>query len=187
MPGFRRSPGSDHLVHAVELPELQQRRARRAQRESERVAASPALPLPLARALFRQRPQPAASRVQAPPAPVPPEVSLTPQPPPQPLREVEVPRPAAPATAVPADDRRIELLERRLAKLAKLLEERDEQMRTRMARAQSGPGVASIYSEVQGLQGQSEEVERKRAMMSAIYEANRKLRERVGSERRDAE
>jgi len=195
MPGFRRSPGADHIVHAVELPELEQRRARRVQRDAERApAAEVRASGPGGRSVFLQRSLSRAVLRQV-QVPRPPPAALTPQPPPAALREVEVPRPeaqparpaVAPAASEPQDDRRIELLERRLAKLAKLLEERTEQMQVRLGRAQGEPGVASIYSEVQGLQGHSEEVQRKRAMMSAIYEANRKLRERVGSERRDAE
>lgn len=117
-----------------------------------------------------------------------------------PLRAVDIPRrppaavpPTPPALAPPAphgpspEALRIELLERRIAKLARLLEEQSAQLQLRAAHASADPGLASVHATVQGLKGDSEEVQRKRALMSSIFEANRKLRERVGSVAQEAE
>lgn len=94
--------------------------------------------------------------------------------------------PVAPA-APGVEAGRIDLLERRLSKLARLIEERNAQLPLRNERGAADTGVASVYSEVQGLRGQSEEDQRKRTMMASIFEANRKLRERIGSAAREAE
>jgi hypothetical protein len=106
------------------------------------------------------------------------------------LRELDVPRPGeheVTSSDAASGEGRIELLERRLAKLARLLAERDSQLQLRIERASDLPGLASVYSEVQGLRDQSEEALRKRSLMSSIFEANRKLRERIGSKTQDAE
>lgn len=117
-----------------------------------------------------------------------------------PLHERDVPRPAeglgAARLGAPTDGAkhgagqeaaRIELLERRLVKLSRLLDERTAQLQLRMDSQASEQGVASLALEGFGLRGDSEEVARKRDLMSAIFVANRKLRERVGSGRADAE
>lgn len=210
MPSFRRSPGAEHLVHAVELPELAHRRpaagrngARYVQGASLANGGGPAAGHPGSghgsNGVHKFRARRAAAESAAPVY----ELSRA-RPAGAELRELDVPRPpagaprTAPAAAPSAhsapapeagrpDAGRIELLERRLAKLARLLEERDEQLQLRMERATQGQGVASVYSDVQGLRGQSEEAERKRALMSSIFEANRKLRERIGSLGREAE
>jgi len=93
------------------------------------------------------------------------------------LRDEDVPRP----TAGEASARQIELLERRVAKLTRLLEERSFQLQERLDKQFADQGVASVYGETQGLRGDSEEVQRKRDLMSSIFEANQKLRESVGS------
>lgn len=80
----------------------------------------------------------------------------------------------------------IQLLERRLAKMARLLEQKDQEFSSRPAAAEDD-GVASIYREVQGLGGRTKEAKTKRAFMSVIFEANLKLRESVTSASSDAE
>lgn len=74
--------------------------------------------------------------------------------------------------------RQIDLLERRLAKMTRLLEERDQEV----AMVRAGPaedGVASVFREVQGIEGSGQEVERKKALMSRIFEANLDLRKQI--------
>ncbi len=231
MRGFRRAPGADHIVHAIELPELTRRRRplagtgapamgptlapggepNREEAPPPRRAGvgqgfGPARDFPGARPYFNggaRRPGDGApQRRPAPPS----SDRLTHGHRPEdgvPLREVEIPRPVnppAPSTRTPAeaapavvpaapsgDSARIELLERRIAKLARLLEEQAAQLQLRSDRPAGEAGVASVYAEVQGLRGDSEESQRKRALMSSIFEANRKLRERIGSLAQDAE
>lgn len=74
----------------------------------------------------------------------------------------------------------IDLLERRLQKLSRLLDERDREILSMAARrSDADTGVASIYREVQGVQGRGKEAKQRREFMSRIFEANLKLRERV--------
>lgn len=204
MRSFRRSPGAEHLVHAVELPELARRRRPVATRDEAgsmqarsdadmagRGAHSPG-PAQGPNGVHPFRAQRAGGQALALVRGIAHEETE--------LRALDVPRPPALAPemtaaavvpgardAAPEDAGRIDLLERRLAKLTRLLEERDEQLQLRMESAPREHGVASIYSDVQGLRGQSEEALRKRSLMSSIFEANRKLRERIGSTAQEAE
>lgn len=69
---------------------------------------------------------------------------------------------------------KITTLERRMAKLRRRLAEAEKILES----AQGGevdPGIASIYREVQGLGDGSRNLEKKKGLMSVIYEANRKL------------
>jgi hypothetical protein len=218
MRGFRRLPGAEHIVHAVELPELTRRRrpvgadgafVGRAgashtgpgQRPTFRAAEGPDARGTLdGRPKFPRRgsngngngngdghtyevPRPEVHRPEV-HRPEPPRLDHAPRMEPvERLAAVDVPRPAARND----EDGRVALLERRLAKLSKLLEERTQQLQLRMDAQATEPGMASRYGEVQGLRGDSEETQRKRELMSAIFEANRKLRERVGSAGPDAE
>ncbi len=78
----------------------------------------------------------------------------------------------------------IQLLERRLVKMARLLEVRDQESLSTAAPTEDG--VASIYRQVQGLGGRGKEVKKKQALMSRIFDENLKLRERVTSASSDA-
>jgi len=73
-------------------------------------------------------------------------------------------------------------LERRVAKLTQLLDDRDEEILSLADRKSiDEAGVASIYQSVQGVQGRGKEAKRRKEFMSKIFEANLKLRERVTS------
>ncbi|MEZ6017377.1 MAG: hypothetical protein R3F49_19850 [Planctomycetota bacterium] len=179
MRGFRRSSGAEHLVHAIELPELAGRRRLRAARivvqGAPTAAAAPAPAAPRTEDQVVRGGGESALLTHG----HRPEDGV-------PLRTVDVPRPAPPegpsgARSDANSQARIELLERRLAKLSRVLDERTAQLQLRMERGAVDNGVASTFTEVQGLRGDSEEVHRKRELMSAIFDANRKLRERVGS------
>jgi hypothetical protein len=76
--------------------------------------------------------------------------------------------------------KQIDVLERRLAKMARLLDQRDTEIVSR-SRPPEDKGVSSIYRDVQGLEGQGDEAQQKRDLMSSIFEANLKLREMVTS------
>jgi len=81
-----------------------------------------------------------------------------------------------PGAATPGETE-VELLQRRVKKLSAQLEETRELLeRTRSARAADLEGVPSIYKEVQGLQGDEDRIEQRRALMRAIFEHNVELR-----------
>ncbi len=82
--------------------------------------------------------------------------------------------------------KQIGVLERRLAKLSRLLEQRDTEIVSR-SRQDEETGVASIYRVVQGMDEAGGEGKQKSALMSSIFEANLKLREMVTSIARDAD
>lgn len=92
--------------------------------------------------------------------------------------------------AGPGDEQRyvrqIDILERRVRKLAGLLEMREEELQRLLADPAEG-GIASIYQRVQGVSEEGPRGELKRLLMSKIYEANLKLQERVSSLRQTAE
>jgi GGDEF domain-containing protein len=68
--------------------------------------------------------------------------------------------------------RMIDQLERRIAKLTQILGVTEEELKRVMAMKAIDSGVASIFREVQGLSGSDDQRETKKAMMSAIFEAN---------------
>ena len=79
-----------------------------------------------------------------------------------------------------ADDRRtqdskLEVLERRIARLSHNLGLTEEQLQRAMEMKGMDPGVASIYQEVQGLADGTSDTSLKKDMMAAIYEANMEL------------
>jgi len=85
----------------------------------------------------------------------------------------------APPTGVAQE--RIELLERRLIKLRRLLSESEERL-ARAGRVQdSDPGVASRYRTVQGLADDAPERERKEGLMESLFLANLELQELLRS------
>ena len=75
----------------------------------------------------------------------------------------------------------IELLQRRLTKVAESLEVTEEELRRVMAMKAIDPGVASIYRTVQGLSLEESDTERKKEMMAKIFEANIELRKAMQS------
>ena len=66
-------------------------------------------------------------------------------------------------------------LERRITKLAGLLEQTEGELRRTRARGAQETGVASIYSEVQGLDEGDGRLEQKKDLMKCIFEANLEL------------
>lgn len=93
--------------------------------------------------------------------------------------ELAVSRMAEERNQLVADhERKYNMLERRLAKLAGALEMTEAELRATMARKNIDPGVASIYRTVQGLSAAEEDVELKKEMMSKIFEANLELQKR---------
>lgn len=79
--------------------------------------------------------------------------------------------------------REIDMLERRIAKLTSILGVTEDELKRVMSLKSIDPGVASIYSTVQGLSSQDEQAEVKQAMMAVIFQANlafQKPRETAG-------
>lgn len=75
-----------------------------------------------------------------------------------------------------ADDR-TELLERRVAKLGTMLEETEGRLRALLASGSGDDGVASKFKSVQGLDAGADQVEQKRDLLKAIFDANLRMRE----------
>lgn len=63
-------------------------------------------------------------------------------------------------------------LERRIAKLAGLLEQTEGELRRTRARKEVDPGLASVFTEVQGLDLGDERFAQKQDLMKCIFEAN---------------
>lgn len=167
MSKFRSPSRGGNLVHRIDLPGLGKSAGgrRRDQRSSaRRRSAQEPLPEP-----------PAPQKLPAYVLPVAP-VQPTPAPP--------VERPASLEDSQAR--KQIDVLERRLAKMAKLLDQRDTEIISR-SRQEEDTGVASIYRSVQGLDGAGDEGKQKKALMSSIFEANLKLREMVTSTARNAD
>ncbi len=170
MPEFRSPTRGGNLVHRIDIPGLGKSKSNRrdqrlvGRRRSQSAPASPA-PAP------------------APPAAKPLPAYVLPKAPAQPA-------PAAKKAGERLEDsqarKQIDVLERRLAKMAKLLDQRDVEIVSR-SRQEEDNGVASIYRNVQGLKEAGEDGKQKKALMSSIFEANLKLREMVTSTVRDAD
>ena len=93
-------------------------------------------------------------------------------------RETERRR-AAMAGVVARERERIDLLERRLAKLRASQEELERSMIELARRAELDGGLPSIYRTVQGLAPQEAEREQKAAMLTQIFEQNLVLQKKV--------
>ena len=71
----------------------------------------------------------------------------------------------------------IQLLERRLQKMTRLLEQQGKEISS--ARQAEDQGVASVFREVQGVESDDAQAEHKKALMDSIFRQNMKLRESV--------
>ncbi len=69
----------------------------------------------------------------------------------------------------------VELLNRRLSKLNGTLQETEKQLKAVMRAKNIDDGIASIYKDVQGLDGADSHFETKKELMSSIFEANLRL------------
>ncbi|MFN0006893.1 MAG: hypothetical protein ACKVXR_03220 [Planctomycetota bacterium] len=76
---------------------------------------------------------------------------------------------------------KVDLLERRIAKLSKSLEEAQIDLERAQAGAETDPGIASTFRAVQGLRG-GEDVAAKLEMLKKLVEMNLALREQFSSE-----
>jgi diguanylate cyclase (GGDEF)-like protein len=76
-------------------------------------------------------------------------------------------------------DSKLEVLERRIARLSHNLGLTEEQLQRAIEMQSMDPGVASLYHETQGLSDGSSDTELKKDMMAAIYEANIELQKKA--------
>lgn len=96
------------------------------------------------------------------------------------LDAAPAPRPSAPVSDELLErDLKIDLLERRLAKLMSMLDVTEDELRRVQAAKQVDIGQPSIYRQVQGLSATETQQERKRDMMRSIFEANLELRKQA--------
>ena len=77
----------------------------------------------------------------------------------------------------------IELLERRISKLNRLLEQTEAELQKAIRERKIDPGLASIYETVQGLDEMDEHYARKSELMHAIFAANLQMRATLDSVR----
>jgi hypothetical protein len=74
-----------------------------------------------------------------------------------------------------AHGRQIQILERRLTKLANLLEEREGELERIKRQELVEPGIASVYDSVQGIASDAPMKDAKRALMKRLFEQNVEL------------
>lgn len=74
-----------------------------------------------------------------------------------------------------ARDNEVELLQRRIQKLAGSLEDAEHKIGELARTKDGGDGIASIYREAQGLAGGEDDFARKQSLMAEIFAANLKL------------
>lgn len=79
------------------------------------------------------------------------------------------------------NQRQIDMLERRIAKLTEILGVTEDELKRVMAMKNIDPGVASIYRTVQGLSVDDAQAEAKAVMMADIFKANFALQKREES------
>jgi diguanylate cyclase (GGDEF)-like protein len=73
-------------------------------------------------------------------------------------------------------DGRHEMLERRVAKLGDMLSRTEAQLRS-VLDAQADDGVASVYQNVQGLDASESNVDQKKELLTAIFDANVRMKQ----------
>lgn len=180
MGSFKTSPSGGNVVHRIDLgsgSRLRPRVRSRVSARAPRLLGGPERGVSDGRA-----PQ---SRVAAAPSTIREDADVIPAAIPRPSKRVAAeaaaldrPRSTGARTGDGASRHQIDLLERRLAKMARLLEAKEQEV-AKVASASGEPGVASVFREVQGLEGSGEEVQRKKDLMSRIFEANLDLRKQI--------
>lgn len=71
----------------------------------------------------------------------------------------------------------VTILEQRISKLSRLLEQREDELRVEANKNVLDTGISSIYREVQGLDSRDVRYAHKKALMASIFEANLLLKE----------
>lgn len=80
-----------------------------------------------------------------------------------------------------AHEEKVQLLERRIEKLNKALEDTEGALRQVIAAKSIDPGIASIYDKVQGLAADALNYERKKELLKQVFEENLVLQKKVGT------
>lgn len=94
------------------------------------------------------------------------------------LQNIQLVRAEASEDEVAERNRQIDTLERRVRKLASMLEMTEAELRRVAALKDVDPGISSIYRSVQGLSGAERDFELRRALMKEIFKANLELKDR---------
>jgi exonuclease VII large subunit len=76
-------------------------------------------------------------------------------------------------------DREVENLQRRIAKLTESLDQTEQRLRKVSSMKTIDDGISSIYREVQGLNPQDSDFGKKKELMSAIFQANKRLQKKA--------
>ncbi|MEZ6183720.1 MAG: hypothetical protein R3F62_01775 [Planctomycetota bacterium] len=77
--------------------------------------------------------------------------------------------------AAPVEDEKVEFLEKRIGKLNKALEDAESALRKLALVKGIEPGVASIYAEIQGLNLEDPDFERKSELLAEVFKENLEL------------
>jgi hypothetical protein len=75
--------------------------------------------------------------------------------------------------------REVELLQRRIAKLQRMLDKAEETLRRLASMSPDDPGIASIYRTVQGLSPEDRAFAFKQKLMKKIFQANLELKQEL--------
>jgi diguanylate cyclase (GGDEF)-like protein len=94
------------------------------------------------------------------------------------LQNIELVRAESAEHELTERDRQIDNLERRVRKLAAMLEMTEAELRRVAELKDVDPGIASVYRNVQGLSGAERDYEMRKQLMNEIFKANVELRER---------
>ena len=94
------------------------------------------------------------------------------------LQNIEVVRAEAAERELAERERQIDNLERRVRKLASMLEMTEAELARVAAMKDVDPGISSIYRSVQGLSGNEQDFELRKHLMNEIFKANLELKEK---------
>jgi diguanylate cyclase (GGDEF)-like protein len=94
------------------------------------------------------------------------------------LQNIELVRAEVASGELEERNRQIDTLERRVRKLAGILELTEAELARVAAMKDVDPGISSIYRSVQGLNGVEQDYELRRALMNEIFKANLELKDR---------
>ncbi len=97
------------------------------------------------------------------------------------IRELRRERAGTEHAQLEEQQREIDRLERRVTKLTRLLDETEAELRQAVRLASQDPGVASVFESVQGLDVEDAQLEKKAELMTAIFQANLRMRARLAT------
>ncbi|MEM7310039.1 MAG: GGDEF domain-containing protein [Planctomycetota bacterium] len=92
------------------------------------------------------------------------------------LKNLELARTEAAEKQLEERNKQVDTLERRVRKLASMLDMTESELKRVAAMKSVDPGVASIYRSVQGLSGEEKDYEMRKQLMHEIFKANIELK-----------